>query len=94
MNPKQLGLMIHPDTGRVVIVLKKPRTTQVLKDVTADFALMQAAEILKGDGTSMENVYDATDSFGNYLEITVVTSISKEKPRVAEERSDEAAAGG
>jgi hypothetical protein len=79
MNPKQLGLMIHEATGRIVIVLKKPKTTQVLKDVTTDFALMHAAEILKHDAEGTSNVYEATDRYGNVLEIEITAKLISQR---------------
>lgn len=79
MNPRQLALMIHYATGRVLIVLRKPKSTPVLKDVTADFALMLAAEIMANSGTGMVNTYEARDPAGNVLEIEVTARIVSER---------------
>lgn len=79
IKPNQLGLMMHPELGRVAVVLKKPRDTIMLKDVTVDFVLMQVADILNNDedpeaiGTSREHV--VTDSFGNVLTVEITCKI-------------------
>lgn len=79
IKPNQLGLMMHPDNGRVAVVLKKPRDTVMLKDVTVDFVLMQVAEILNNPddpeavGIAREHV--VTDSHGNVLTVEITCKI-------------------
>lgn len=80
MNPKQLGLIMHPDSGRVFIILKRPNKTQALKDVTTDFALMLAADVLQAEGEGVERLFEARDVYGNVMEIEVTTRIVGKHP--------------
>jgi len=68
---------MHPSSGRVAVVLKKPRDTVMLRDVTVDFVLMQVAEILNdepgAEGISREHV--VTDSHDNVLTVEVTCRI-------------------
>ena len=83
MNPKQLGLMMQPGSGRIFIVLNKPKATAALKDVTTDFTLMLAAEILKEEAEGVERVYEAADIYGNVMEVEVTAKIvSKRGPEI------------
>ena len=75
MNPKQLGLMVRPGSGRVFIVAKKPANTLVVKDVTEDFVLMQAAEILREEAEGIETLYKVTHPTGEVIEIEVTARI-------------------
>lgn len=80
IKPHQLGLMMIPDQDRVVIVIRKPNDTLAIKDVTSDFALMLAAEILKeGDCVGIERDFEATDSFGQEMLIRVTAEIIHER---------------
>lgn len=80
MKPNQLGLMMHPENGRIFIVLKKPKTTTIVRDVTTDFVLMQAAEILaQEDGTEgIVREHVATDVYGNVLELEITARITRQ----------------
>lgn len=78
MNPRQLGLMMHPESGRVAIVLKKPRATEMIRDVTTDFVLMQVAEILNEGGKDAKGIareHVVTDAYGNRLTVEVTCRI-------------------
>lgn len=79
IKPNQLGLMMHPETGRVAVVLLKPRDTIMLKDVTKDYVLMQVAEVMNNgedpdaEGVAREHV--VTDSHGNVLTVEITCRI-------------------
>lgn len=79
IKPNQLGLMLAADNDRVVIVLRKPNDTIGLKDVTEDFALMLAAEILKEDAAGIEREFVATDPHGNELTLRVTAEIVSQR---------------
>lgn len=79
MNPRQLSLMTQPGSGRMFVVLRKLHTTQVLKDVTDDFALMMVAEIKIAGGTGLEQLFEARDRYGNVIEIEVTAKIVSER---------------
>lgn len=87
IKPNQLGLMLAPDHDRIVIVLHKPNDTIGLKDVTEDFALMLAAEILKeGDEVvGIEREFVATDPHGNELTLKVTAEIVSERKLLDEQ---------
>lgn len=79
IKPNQLGLMMHPENGRIAVVLKKPRDTIMLKDVTTDFVLMQVAEILNNpedpDAVGIAREHVVTDSYGNVLTVEITCRI-------------------
>lgn len=84
IKPNQLGLMMHPENGRVAVVLKKPRDTTMLKDVTVDFVLMQVAEILNQEddpeAIGITREHKVTDSYGNELEVEITCKILSRTP--------------
>jgi hypothetical protein len=78
MKPQQLGLMINPESGQVAIVLKKPRTTVLVRDVTNDFILMQVAEIMnteRSDVTGVSREYTVRDASGAVIVAEVTCRI-------------------
>lgn len=78
MKPNQLRLMTKPGTGRVYIVHEKPgQRPQVLKDVTDDFVLMQAADILAEGGVGMETTYQVTHPNGDEIEVDMTFLITR-----------------
>lgn len=83
IKPQQLGLMMVEDHDRIVIVLRKPNDTIAVKDVTTDFALMLAAEILKEDDcVGIEREFVATDSWDNELTLKVTAEIISQRKLV------------
>lgn len=85
IKPHQLGLMLAPDNDRVVIVLRKPNDTIGIKDVTEDFALMLAAEIIKEDAAGIEREFVATDPHGNELTLRVTAEIVSQRKLLDEQ---------
>lgn len=80
IKPQQLGLMIYPETQRVVIVIRKPNDTIAIKDVTTDFTLMLAADILKDEGSvGFEQDFVALDPYGNELTLRLRAEIVSER---------------
>lgn len=79
IKPQQLGLMIYPETQRVVIVLRKPNDTIAIKDVTTDFTLMLAADIMKEGVRGIEQDFVATDPHGNELTLRVHAEIVSQR---------------
>lgn len=80
IKPNQLGLMMHPVTGAVAVVSKKPRDTVMLRDVTTDFVLMQVAEILNSDDPEAEGVareHVVTGPTGSRLTVEITCRILK-----------------
>lgn len=77
MNPKQLRLMVRPGEGTVHLVADKPGTRPVVvRNMTDDFVLMQAAEILREECEGIETVYRVTHSNGDVLELTITAQIT------------------
>lgn len=79
IKPQQLGLMIYPETQRIVIVIRKPNDTIAIKDVTTDFTLMLAADILRDDGVGFEQDFVALDPYGNELTLRLRAEIVSER---------------
>mgnify|MGYP003607672174 CR=1 FL=1 len=88
IKPQQLGLMLYPKTDRVVIVLKKPNDTIALKDVTEDFTLMMAAQIMQEGVYGIEKDLVATDPYGNELTLRLTAAIVSERKVHSHDASD------
>lgn len=82
MKPNQVRLMTKPGTGNVFLVEEKPgQRPKPVKDVTDDFVLMQAAEILLADAAGIATLYCVKHPNGEVLEIEITAIIThQEKP--------------
>ena len=76
MKPNQLRIMGRPGAGTVHLIVEKPgQKPQVIKDVTDDFILMQAAEILREGGTGIETLYRVTHPNGDVVELELTARL-------------------
>lgn len=86
MNPKQFGLMLGlgPALGRIVLVARKPTSTFAIRDLTEDFVLMHAAEIMRevgpdAQGSALHTTYEVRHPNGDVLEIEFTAKITNQR---------------
>lgn len=69
--------MGKPGTGRVFLIEEKPgQRPKPVKDMTEDFVLMQAAEIMQAGGEGIETLYRVTHPNGDVVELELTARIT------------------